>query len=315
MNIVVCTLFEGHYHYGVAALVNSLSKNGFTGHIYAGYKGSIPEWANGKKGRVLHWDNASTITPADGIDVHFIPVKTDFHLTNYKPGFVIELMEQVSSDVSGVFYFDPDIVIKCRWSFYELWLTLGVPLVHEITNNDMPATHPVRILWRDLILKNDLEVTNHIHSYINAGFWGISRENVEFAHLYKKFVDISVTDYNMDLNDFTFDLDRTNPFFAKDQDALNIAAMCSRVPLSEYGPEAMDFVHGGKVMSHATGSPKPWKKNYMLSFLKGNPPSLSDRAYWNNTNDAVRLYPGYYVGLKQLEMKIATFLGRFYKRY
>jgi hypothetical protein len=315
MNAVVCTLFEGHYHYGLAALVNSLYKNGFSGDIYAGYKGELPAWAGKNKDTVLIWPDSTTYKAAENIRVHFLPVKTEFHLTNYKPDFVIELMENLETDVHGVFYFDPDIVIKCKWSFYEQWLSLGVPLVHEITNNDMPATHPIRVIWRELIKRNALEVTNQIQSYINAGFWGVTREHIEFAYLYKKFVEISVTEFNMDLNDFTFDLDRTNPFFAKDQDALNIAAMCSRVPLSEYGPEAMDFVHGGKVMSHAIGSPKPWKKNYFASFLRGGPPSLSDRAYWDNAHDAIRLYTDSFIRIKQVELKLATFLGRFYKRY
>ncbi|SEJ39034.1 hypothetical protein SAMN05216327_109198 [Dyadobacter sp. SG02] len=315
MTSAVCTLFEGHYHYGVAALVNSLYRNGFRGHIYAGYKGELPSWAGVRREPLFGWENCTTYQAANDLQVHFLPVITKFHLTNYKPDFVIELMTRLEGKIRGIYYFDPDIVVKCRWSFYEEWLTLGVPLVHEITNNDMPATHPVRTMWRELISRNNLEVTNHIQSYINAGFWGISGENMEFAYLYKKFVEISVNEFHMDLNDFTFDLDRTNLFFAKDQDALNIAAMCSRVPLSEYGPEAMDFIHGGKVMSHATGNPKPWKKNYLFSFLKGSPPSLSDRAYWNYANQTIRLYTGLYLTRKQIALKIASFLGRFYKKY
>jgi hypothetical protein len=109
--------------------------------------------------------------------------------------------------------------------------------------------------------------------------------------------------------------DRTHAFFASDQDALNIAAMCSRCPISEIGPEGMDLTYGGWTMSHAVGSPKPWKKNFILSALKGNPPSLTDRAYWLYVEGPVRCYQAITVKLKRISILLASLIGRFYRRY
>ena len=43
MDSVICTLFEGHYHYGLAAFINSVLRYNFKGCIYVGYKGKLPD--------------------------------------------------------------------------------------------------------------------------------------------------------------------------------------------------------------------------------------------------------------------------------
>jgi hypothetical protein len=313
---IVCTLSEGHYHQGVGGLINSLHKQSFAGDVYVGYRGNLPEWADPSQLRsgVVNWKEAKTLSLSEGIRVHFLPVKTPMHLTNYKPCFMLKLMNEVNQNASQIFYFDPDIVIKCNWSFFEEWLGFGVAMVHEIVNNDMPATHPVRQTWERIIRKEGLEVKRTIASYINAGFIGLKRSDLQFATLFSRMIEIGVNDYQMKTDRFDFNHDRTNPFYGNDQDAMNIAAMCCESEISEYGPEGMDFIHGGNLMSHAVGTPKPWKKNFLLAALMGEQPSLADKEFWKNSNGLIKLHPKRTVRKKQLSLKTAALIGRFYKK-
>ena len=312
---VACTLFESHYHYGLAALINSLINNGFKGSIYAGYRGSLPGWCiNRKTDPALDWDGATTLEVTGNVLLHFLPLNTEYHLTNYKPYFMVRLLEGPAKNAEIIAYFDPDIVIKCKWIFFEKWIFHGVALVHEITANDMPATHPIRKQWEDVIAKCNREVTRNLHSYINGGFCGVAKSNIEFLTLWVEIMNTAMKHYDLKPAKF-MPSDRTHIFFASDQDALNIAAMSSKCPISEMGPEGMDLTHGGWTMSHAVGLPKPWRKNFFLSALKGNPPSLTDRAYWSSVDGPVRCYQPVRVKLKRISILFASFLGRFYRRY
>jgi hypothetical protein len=311
----ICTLYEGHYHHGLAALSNSLYNNGFRGSVFVGYRGDLPLWAIAAKDNPsLNWQSGKSLSVAEGLDLHFLPLATKYHLTNYKPDFMMQLWEGPAQKVDGMFYFDPDIVIKCQFLFYERWIQQGVALVHEITANDMPDNNPIRGFWKNIIEENDEKVNHQITSYINAGFFGLNKDHIHFLKMFLKFQHLAEVRYKVNLH--TFDMtNRTDPFFANDQDVLNIAAMCTTSPLSEMGPEGMDFIHGGFTMSHATGNPKPWKKNFIISGLKGNPPTLADKAFWNNVGLPIKSLGNNKNTIKNLSIKTASFLGRFYRKY
>ena len=44
MKISFCTLFERNYHFGVAALSNSLIAAGYAGTLWVGYRGALSGW-------------------------------------------------------------------------------------------------------------------------------------------------------------------------------------------------------------------------------------------------------------------------------
>ena len=149
-----------------------------------------------------------------------------------------------------------------------------------------------------LITLNNRKTVRQLYSYINSGFCGVKIEHIAFIEIWKEMIETGIKYYNHSSKSF-FTSDRTDPFYVLDQDAFNIAAMCSETPLSEMGPEAMDFVYGGQIMSHAISNPKPWKKKYFLSALKGNPISITDRAYWNNMIGPIKPYGAFYLWKKK----------------
>lgn len=314
MNSVVCTLFEGHYHYGLAALTNSLYKSGYRGDIFAGYKGTLPFWSSPSQQNDSLGEGAKSMKIAEGLNLHFIEVVTGYHLTNYKPNFMIDVWGKYAKDAAAVVYFDPDIVVKCNWSFYENWLSHGIALVHEISEHDMPPTHPLRKEWAKVIEKAGGVVNNNLYSYINAGFCGVSIHYKEFLNEWIKILQTGIKYFNLTADQWDHNYDRTYIFYKQDQDALNITAMATTLPISEMGPEAMDFIHGGFTMSHAVGSPKPWKKNFILSAIKVNSPSLPDKEYWLNANYPIRIHSEFEIKTKKLAIKFCSILARFYKR-
>jgi len=190
----------------------------------------------------------------------------------------------------------------------------GVALVHEITSNDMPPTHPLRLEWEKVLLKCNRQIKRRTHSYINAGFCGVARKNIEFLKVWLEIMDTAIEHYNVTPDQWDHSLPRSFIFYVADQDALNIAAMSCESPISEMGPEAMDFTNGGWTMSHAVGSPKPWKKNFLLSALKGVPPSLPDRAFWINVESPIAYYSPALIKRKKLSVSVAALIGRFYSR-
>lgn len=322
MSTAICTLYEGHYHYGVASLINSLHTNGFKGHIYIGYRGALPSWANCVEDNVDYdcsqdWISIKRCNLSDDLMLHFILLKTEYHLTNYKPTFMIDLWRIIDKTTNGIFYFDPDIVIKCSWVFYEEWIRHGVALVHEIVYNDMPPTHPMRNKWIEIIKELNYDVNHQITSYLNGGFCGVSKEKLHFLSIWKDVIDYAIKNKFITAKSFErLDRAKESLFYAQDQDALNIAAMAVPSPISEVGPDGMDFVGAGWLMSHATGSPKPWKKKYLRSALiKAIPPTRSEKEYWNYTNGIIRLYADSSVKRKKYILKLASFIGRFYRKY
>ena len=305
MNSAVCTLFEGDYHLGVGALANSLHRFGFRGIMHVGYRGSLPSWMVGEKA-----NPGSIASVPCGLSFRFHELDTPWHLTNYKPLFIKRAFDS-DPTIDAIFYFDPDIVIKCQWTYYEEWVQAGIALVEEIATGGMPYNHPIRRRWLEVAKTLNIRCHPVFSQYFNAGFIGLNRSCEHYLDVWGAIISF-LPKYGVDLSRF-MQSNRPDPFTSADQDALNIVAMAAEPHLSTMGPEGMDFVPGGFTMSHAVG-PKPWRKNYLLSAFNGMKPSLADKAFWDNTEAPIRVFSESQIFWRRFTLQLANLIGRFYGR-
>lgn len=321
-NSAVCTLFEGNYHFGVASLANSLFKQGFRGSIYAGYRGKLPVWASAAISNIaLDWKDAVTLKISNDFNLHFLPLDTDYHLTNYKPDFMLKLWDGIAARADAMYYFDPDIVITAPWIFFERWVESGVALCEDI-NSPLTKNHPTRIAWRKYFATLDITLKFKDQIYVNGGFTGVVRNDRSFLEMWKCVQEgMALTIGGLSKSAFTTGLqlaeDAQGPFapFGKtDQDALNATVEAWDGETSLITQEGMGFRAGLTIMPHALGQPKPWNWKIIRQSIGGKSPRLVDREYWKSAEGPIRAYSGGYIKRKKMAMAFAIILNRFYKK-
>jgi len=138
---VVCTLAEGSYFNGLAALANSLVRAGFEGNIVVGYRGGRPAWLEAlEKDQAL---DAYLVTSE--VRLQFIEVPGTWHLANYKGHLMQQIFREIVPDADLVYFFDTDIFIKHSWETLAAWAHHGVVLVLDMADTYMSAsTEPSR---------------------------------------------------------------------------------------------------------------------------------------------------------------------------
>lgn len=320
MNGNICTLFEGDYHYGVGALVNSLYINGFRGTCWAGYRGDLPKWAKSAKNEGSY--SALAITP--DCFIKFIRLDTDYHLTNYKPDFMLMLWDKYCPNAETIFYFDPDIVNKCDWEFYEEWASYGIALC-ECMYNYLPSNNPYRLGWKKFAQEQGFSIKRELFEYYNAGFIGVSRQEKTFLDIWKTLQEQCAQAGHISLKKFYLNFQEVQPvptqgkkypYLSHDQDLLNLAVMVTDNPLSTFGPEGMNFGKVGGIMCHAAGGNiiKTWRKKLVRQAILGSPPSCFDKLYWDNVQVPIQLYDPIKFHQNKLALLVGSAVGRFIRR-
>lgn len=315
MKSAICTLFEGNYHYGVGALINSLYHYGFRGNIWVGYRGALPPWAELGKYEPGYYE----LKVANGLLIRFVKLKTNYHFTNFKPHFMLEVLEELDPTIDAIFYFDPDIVLNRTWSFYDKWVKCGVTLCLNNVNGWMAKNHPTRIFWLEYAAKHGYQCKQELNYYFNGGFIGVHRESVSLLTIWKNLTDnseefgfkpnsaIGIKSNKTNHSNITVDQDL---LYLTDQELLNLAVMLTSHPLSTLGPEGMGFVHGWATMYHSVQSPKPWQKGHLAKAFKGMPPSLATKAYWKYVHSPIHLYSSVHYSLKVFDLRLSSAVGR-----
>ncbi|MCE0498753.1 MAG: hypothetical protein LV481_12480 [Methylacidiphilales bacterium] len=319
MNTTICTLFERHYHFGVAVLANSLCASGFKGMIYAGFRGPLPPWAENEVDLIESGKWEMEISPE--VRLVFLLLETPAHFTNYKPDFLLRIAEIAGTENDALVYCDPDIVITETWQYFEDWLTCGVALCEDI-NSPLPESHPRRIGWRRFFQPRGFTLRPRGASYANGGFIGLRPQDRKLLPIWrdmltsagdalggKDVVGIQGGRTLDGLYGFADCLRKT------DQDTLNAALeACPEVEVSFLGPQAMGFLLGGAILPHALGPAKPWQRRYLAEALGGLPPAHVDKAFWHHASGPIKPFGPAWLALKKLSLTASAALGRFIRR-
>ena len=287
-------------------MANSLVRNGFIGHIVVGYRGALPEW----DGPVAPQTGpAQPVTP--GVDIQFLPVEGDWHLSNLKPHFLRRVADELHPNLDSLWYFDADIVLKTHWDAFVRWSGAGMVLALDMSETFMPPHHAFRREWRALAARAGLGY-REVTGYVNGGFVGLAGAQLGFLEAWRLLLDA----YAADGADMSRMVNRTGkPEFAKmDQDLLNAAVMATDTPYCVLGVEAMDAFPSASVMSHAMVFDKPWVRNYIRDAVIGYQPDPAHLAYWTYADGPIRAFTPAEWQRKMRILRVTRLLGYFKSR-
>jgi hypothetical protein len=305
---VVCTVAEGTYFSGVAALANSLVSAGFKGSIIVGYRGDRPTWLERQK-RDSTLD-AYLVTPE--VRLQLVEIPGPWHLANHKAHFIKQIFHEIVPDADLVYFFDTDIVITHAWSTFAEWARNGVVVALDIADTYMSPHHVYRRAWQALAGKIDRKCRDFT-GYVNSGCVGIDRQFAELPEVWALLMEALARE-GADMNKMKNWAGRRE-FARMDQDVLNATIMATETPIALLGAETMGwFPATGEIMPHAMMHTKPWVRNYILEALHGFPPDRIHRSYWQFVEGPLRPFSEWDLKRKKIALMIARLIGLFHTR-
>lgn len=303
---VVCTVAEGAYFNGVAALINSLVAAGFRGDVVVAYRGALPDWV----GALAPDAGTDTRAVAPGVRLRTIPLPGAWHLGNLRPQLIVDIFARTRAEL--VFYFDTDIVVTGPWDAFARWAANGIVAALDVADSFMPANHAFRHEWRRLAATKGYACAETT-GYFNSGCVGIGRAHADFAAVWRDLM-LALEVEGADMRTLK-DSSGKVEFSRMDQDMLNIAIMAAGAPISALGYESMGlYPRANQMMAHAMFYKKPWCRPYILDALRGIPPGQSHLAYWRHIDGPIQPFSPLSRRLRRVEVAIARFIGLLHVR-
>lgn len=305
MKAAIFSLYEGNYHLGVAALINSAITSGFDGCFIVGYRDKMPPWVQTLKAvaneEYMVGENRLIFYKAD----------TTRHLGYHKPFAALDVLGAFPK-IEMLFYADPDVTFIAPWQFFPNWVDLGIALVEDSNFCRVPPNHPWRATWKDLLSEAGLSShDSERDSYANSGFFGVTRRDRDFL---KAWADVTLAFEASGGATGTFEMTERWKAVVGDQDLLAAVMMSWAGPVSIMGPEAMGFTGYYFILSHAIESPKPWEKSFFLNSLRGDPPSTAGGNFLEAASGAIQLFSRSSYLLRKLDLRAGKLVSRLWRR-
>jgi hypothetical protein len=310
--ITVCSLTFRDDHFGLGVLINSLVAGGFEDRIVVGYSGELPPWCAQFVEMAPRPGERTFSIKGTEVTLSFRYYDPRIFYGNVKPHLIRQVLTEDGGPLRGAIYFDPDIVVRCKWAVFERWLDLGVALVEDV-NPYMPVDHPKRCEWVKRGLELGFQLERPTSQYFNSGFLGVPAASQQVLERWIGFLgkvaELGFSDEQGSIGE------PDHPFHRHDQDCLNAAVMFCRAKTVTVGGDGMAFLPGGYLMAHAVcPEAKPWRRRYLADALGGRPPNAVDLAFWQHTAAPIRVFPKNRVVSERIAMRIASAAGRFYRR-
>jgi hypothetical protein len=305
--VTVCTLWEKDYHKGVGTLVNSLIRMGYRGRVWTGYRGELPPWAAGGT-----W-NGDIYTFAVGaeVEVVFLKIEAGLHFAQVKPTWMLRVLEELEPTAEGVYYFDPDMFVVGRWTFFEEWLKFGIAACEDAAYPLNPS-HPTAMRWKAYASSLGYTHWNDTNAYFNSGLVGVSRGFRSFLTLWDEVQNAIRRDFGALKGMYTSA--RTDIFHRPGQDGYSLATYITPHPVSWVGPDGMAFERGEWLTVHAYLY-KPWRHRVLHDlFVSGNKPDRGTRLYWELAGAPIQVESSARIRRHRWLIPLAAFLSRFYRR-
>jgi hypothetical protein len=300
---VLCTVAEGSYFHGAAALANSAVASGFKGSFVIGCRGERPAWvADLEK---VPGTDAYKVT--EDVRLEFVKIDGPWHLANYKGHLVKRIFDELRPSPDVVYYLDTDIVLTHRWDIMAGWASDGVVVALDMADTYMSPHHIYRRAWKRLA-ENIVQECREFTGYVNSGCVGIHRDYAGFAEVWSLLMEELERD-GADMSKIK-NWAGKREFARMDQDVLNSTIMATDTPIALLGAEATGWYPGtGGIMAHAMVHRKPWLRNYVLDALRGFPPDQVHRAYWRFVDGPIRPFGRWEMKRKRAALKAARVIG------